>query len=291
MTLNTLVQGTRDGRWLTRGRAIAGGQVLLLVQLTVLVMLALYQHGVIADHASATSSDFVSFYAAGKLALAGTPALAYDQAAHFLIEQQFTVPGAPYQFFFYPPVFLLLFAPLALLPYSVAFYAFETATIGAFLLTMRAVLRQPGWGWIAPVLAFPAIFWTFGLGQNAFLTASLFGGFTVLIGRRPGWAGILLGLLCYKPHFGLHAPIGLVAAGQWRSFLRGSHRGGPRRRIRGAVRGRRDPGTPTWRPSPARGRGSDSSGRIDYAGIVARRSARRDCWGSNRPPPISSRPA
>jgi alpha-1,2-mannosyltransferase len=47
-------------------------------------------------------------------------------------------------------------------------------------------------------LAFPAVFWTLGLGQNAFLTATLFGGFTLLLDRRPIAAGILLGLLCYK---------------------------------------------------------------------------------------------
>src|SRR6266481_4522662 len=99
MTLKALIDGARRARWLTRERIVAGGQVLLLIELTILVMLALWQHGIITSQASPTSSDFVSFYAAGKLALAGTPALAYDQAAHFLAEQHFTVEGAPYQFF------------------------------------------------------------------------------------------------------------------------------------------------------------------------------------------------
>jgi hypothetical protein len=213
-----LLDQARHGQWLTRERIIAGGQILLLIELTILVMLALWQHGIITDQASRTSSDFVSFYAAGKLALAGTPALAYDQTAHFLAEQRFTVAGAPYQFFFYPPVFMLLFAPLALLPYYVAFYVFEIATLAAFLLVMRQILHEPGWTWAGPVLAFPAIFWTLGLGQNAFLTAALFGGFTLTIDRRPTLAGILLGLLCYKPHFGLLAPAGLACGGHWRAF-------------------------------------------------------------------------
>src|ERR1700722_15089493 len=219
MALERLIDGARQSRWLTRERIIAGGQALLLSELTILVMLALWQHGVITAEVSNTSSDFVSFYAAGKLALAGTPALAYDQAAHFLAEQRFTVEGAPYQYFFYPPGFLLLCAPLALLPYFVAFYVFECATLAAFLLTMRRILGEPGWLWAAPVLAFPAIFWTFGLGQNAFLTAALFGGFTLLLDRRPALAGMLLGLLCYKPHFGLLAPVGLVRGGHWKAFL------------------------------------------------------------------------
>ncbi len=219
MVFAGLINGARHARWLTRERIVAGGQILLLIELTILVLLALWQHGVISDRVTPTSSDFVSFYAAGKLALAHTPGLAYDQAAHFLTEQQFTVTGAPYQYFFYPPVFLLLCAPLAVLPYYVAFYGFEIATLAAFTFTMRQILREPGWSWMGPVLAFPAIFWTFGLGQNAFLTAALFGGFTLLIDRRPSAAGMCLGLLCYKPHFGLLAPVALVAGGLWRPFL------------------------------------------------------------------------
>jgi hypothetical protein len=73
-------------------------------------------------------------------------------------------------------------------------------------------------GWLAPLLAFPAVFWTFGLGQNAFLTASLFGGFTLLVERKPVAAGVLLGALCYKPHFGLLVPGALLAGRRWTAF-------------------------------------------------------------------------
>jgi hypothetical protein len=266
MTVERLIDGVRHARWLTRERIIAGGQVLLLIELTILVMLALWQHGVITDQVSRTSSDFVSFYAAGKLALAGTPALAYDQAAHFLTEQRFTVEGSPYQFFFYPPVFLLLFAPLALLPYYVAFYVFEIAALAAFLFIMRWIVREPGWLWAGPVLAFPAIFWTLGLGQNAFLTAALFGGFTLLIDRRPWLAGMLLGLLCYKPHFGLLAPVALVCGGHWRAFLAAGATVAGLVLLSVALFG-----AETWQAYLSAFAGSDavySSGRIDYAGIV-----------------------
>jgi alpha-1,2-mannosyltransferase len=261
-----LIDGLRHGRWLTRGRIIAGGQVLLLIELTVVVMLALWQHGVITGQVSRTSSDFVSFYAAGKLALAGTPALAYDQAAHFLTEQRFTVPGAPYQYFFYPPVFMLLTAPLALLPYFVAFYVFEFATLAAFLLTMRQILREPGWGWLGPVLAFPAIFWTFGLGQNAFLSAALAGWFFLLIDRRPALAGMVLGLLCYKPHFGLLVPVGLAFGGHWRAFAAAGATVICLIGLSMALFG-----IETWHAYAVALAGSDTvyaSGRIDYAGIV-----------------------
>jgi len=184
-----------------------------LVETALLVLfLVLWSHGVVMHLDRPTSSDFVSFYAAGKLALAGTPALAYDQAAHLLAEQQATVPGAIYQYFFYPPVYLLLCAPLALLPYYVAYAVFEAGTLALFALVMRAVLRERGYGWLAPRLAFPAVWWTLGQGQNAFLTAALLGLFTLLIDTQPVRAGILLGALCYKPHLGLLA---LLAGRRW----------------------------------------------------------------------------
>ncbi|HET8997572.1 MAG TPA: glycosyltransferase family 87 protein [Acetobacteraceae bacterium] len=213
-----LIAALRDGRWLHRNRIIAWGSMLLTAELLLVLVIAAWQHGLIGHFNAPVSSDFLSFYAAGKLALAGTPALAYDHAAHYLAEQQVAGTGVPYQFFFYPPVFLLPCAVLALLPYALAYALFEAGTLALFLLAMRAILRPSGWGWMLPVLAFPAVFWTIGLGQNAFLTAALFGGFTLLLDRRPVSAGLLLSAMCYKPHFGLLAPVALAAGGRWRAF-------------------------------------------------------------------------
>jgi alpha-1,2-mannosyltransferase len=69
-----------------------------------------------------------------------------------------------------------------------------------------------------PLLAFPAVFFTIGTGQNAFLTAALFAAAILLVDRRPLVAGLLFGALCYKPHFGLLVPVALAAGGRWRSF-------------------------------------------------------------------------
>jgi hypothetical protein len=81
-----------------------------------------------------TSTDFVSFYAAGTLANSGTPFLAYDQAAHHIAEEHASQPGIIYNFFYYPPTFLLLCAVLARLPYLPAFIAFEIVTLGLYVL-------------------------------------------------------------------------------------------------------------------------------------------------------------
>ena len=214
-----LIELLCDASWLNRDRVAAWGLVLLVEEILLLGFIALWQHGVFTNIAAPTSSDFVSFYAAGKLALAGTPALAYDHAAHYLVQQQATFEGAHYQYFFYPPVFLVLCAGLAKLPYAVAYVVFQVATLGMFIAMMRNVLREHGWRWIPPLLAFPAVFWNLGLGQNAFLSAALFGGFTLLVDRRPRSAGVLLGMLCYKPHFGLLVPVALAFGRRWTAFF------------------------------------------------------------------------
>jgi hypothetical protein len=88
----------------------------------------------------------------------------------------------------------------------------------------------------------------------------------LLIDRRPALAGMLLGMLCYKPHFGLLAPVGLLCGRHWRAFLAA---GAAVALLVGASAMLF--GIDTWRAYLTAFAGSDAvyaSGRIDYAGIV-----------------------
>jgi alpha-1,2-mannosyltransferase len=163
-------------------------------------------------------SDFASFYAAGRLALAGEPQRAYDPAAHDEAEQHIGAGAMTYTFFFYPPTFLVFCAVLAMLPFWPAFALFQASTLAFYLWVLRRIQHQSGWSWCIPVLAFPSVLWVIGLGQNAFLTAALFGLGTLLIDERPALAGAAFGLLCYKPHFGLLVPLALAAGRRWAAF-------------------------------------------------------------------------
>ena len=64
------------GAALDRDRVLAYCRVLLLVETAVFLFLVTGTHGLIVPLAGPTSTDFVSFYAAGALADAGTPELA-----------------------------------------------------------------------------------------------------------------------------------------------------------------------------------------------------------------------
>jgi len=193
-------------------------KVLLPVEILAAVFFVAGTYGLIVPLTKPLTTDFVSFYAAGTLTDAGTPQLVYDQAQHHAAEERATAAGIEYNYFYYPPVFLLMCALLGRLPYLVAFFAFEVATLALYLLVARSILNEAGWRALLPVVAFPIVFWNFGIGQNAFLTAALFGVGTLSIDRRPLLAGMLFGALGYKPQFGLLIPVALAAGGHWRAF-------------------------------------------------------------------------
>jgi len=56
-------------------------------------------------------------------------------------------------------------------------------------------------------------------GQNGFLSAALIAGALLLLEARPLLAGVLIGLLTYKPHLGLLFPVALMLGGYWRAFF------------------------------------------------------------------------
>jgi arabinofuranan 3-O-arabinosyltransferase len=86
-----------------------------------------------------------------------------------------------------------------------------------YLAAMRAIVGR--WFGLLLAAAFPVVFTNTLVGQNGFLTASLIGGTLVLLPRWPVLSGICLGLLSYKPQYGLLFPLVLIAAAQWRVFF------------------------------------------------------------------------
>ena len=256
----------RDGSWFDRDRVGAAAAILLAVELAIFALLVAGTHGLIVRLDGPTTTDFVSFYAAGILADSGTPALAYDHAAHHAAEQRAAAPGIQYQYFNYPPVFLLLCAALAQLPYLPAFLLFEGATLALWLFVGTRILGERSATALVALLAFPIVWWNVGLGQNAFLTAALFGAATLLIDRRPVVAGLLFGALCYKPQFGILIPIALAAAGAWRALAAAALCAGGLVLVSLAAFG-----AETWRVFLATAAASPAmyeSGRILFAGMA-----------------------
>lgn len=228
----------RTGTWLTRERMRLVVLSLLAAAILGAVYLIATSNGLNDRLGRPLGTDFSSFYAAGTLVADGRPAAAYDHAAHFGREKAIFGPATQFYTFQYPPLFLLVADLLARMPYALALAAWLGATLALYLWAIRAILvipRQAGSAlsaeppslfrggirslWLLLALAFPAVFVNLGHGQNGFLTAGVFGLALAMLERRPVAAGILFGLLAYKPQFGLMIPLVLLATGRWRAIV------------------------------------------------------------------------
>lgn len=164
----------------------------------------------------ALGTDFASFWTASQLALSGAPAAAWDLPLHQKAQADMFGAGAGYAAFFYPPPFLLVCLPLALLPYAVSLAAWLAVTAAGWAVMVRAWMGR--WtNWLA-VACFPAALVNAGHGQNGFLTAGLFGAAAWMAERRPWLSGVLFGALIIKPHLAVLAPAFLMFTGNWRAF-------------------------------------------------------------------------
>ena len=161
--------------------------------------------------------DFAAFWASAKVVLAGHAAQAYDwPKLQAILEHASGVAipkGLP---IYYPPPFLMLIAPFGWLPYRLAFGVWVAASLAAFAAAVRLASRRLAVMIIA--LAGVGVFASAMVGQNGLFTAALIGAGLALVDRRPLLAGMLLGLLCYKPQLALLVPVALVAGGRWRTL-------------------------------------------------------------------------
>ena len=109
-------------------------------------------------------SDFVTFYAASRLVLAGNPADVFDHPTLVAMQQSIfpAYSGGGFAWF-YPPTFLLLITPLGLMPYPVAFGTFVAGTFAAWLVAVRRAVGRPGAGWL--IAAFPGLWICLAQGQ------------------------------------------------------------------------------------------------------------------------------
>ncbi len=218
----------RSGDWLTRERVRLIAMALLIASAAGFLFLVVTAHGVIDRQGRPLGTDFSNVYAAGTYVLDGNAAAPFDPPQQFAREQAIFGQATQFYGWHYPPFFLFVAAALAWMPYGLALAVWQAVTLGLYLLTMRAILKAPfpetGGAinsdplWLLLALAFPAVLINIGHGQNGFLTAALLGGALVVLDRRPIVAGILLGLLVYKPQYGLMIPLVLAVSGRWKCF-------------------------------------------------------------------------
>jgi arabinofuranan 3-O-arabinosyltransferase len=170
-----------------------------------------------APDGTGKDTDFVNVWAAGQLVRDGQPAAAYDWTLHKAAQN--AALGRAFESYypwFYPPPFLLVASVVATVPYVPAFAAWVAVTLPAYAVAIRAIIGHRIGLLIA--CAFPGVVMNALPGQNGYVTAALMGGALHFMERRPALAGALIGLLTYKPHFGVLFPLVLAVSGRWRVF-------------------------------------------------------------------------
>ena len=204
--------------WLNAERLRVYPRLVIGVCAVAVLAYALSLHDGLDPRGQALGADFVTFYSASTLALAGNGLDAYTVASLSAVERHLfpAFSLGPYAWF-YPPTFLLLIAPLALLPYLAALALFIGTTAAAWAVTLGRAIGRSGAGWL--IAAFPGLWICIAQGQNGLLTAALAGGSLLLLTRQPMLSGVLLGLLVIKPQLAVVFAVALIATRAWRTML------------------------------------------------------------------------
>jgi alpha-1,2-mannosyltransferase len=162
--------------------------------------------------------DFANYWVGGRLALDGRYMLLFDQTTYFPLLQSLFGPDYQIHNWGYPPHFLMLCAPLGLMTYGWAMFAFLTATFALFAWTTQEFRRH-----YAPETSLPMlwtallgyVFMMLGFAQNGFFTAALLLATFAFVRSRAWIAGLALALLTTKPQLGFLIPLLALLDRNW----------------------------------------------------------------------------
>ena len=172
-------------------------------------------------------TDFANFYALGSLALTGQHQTLYDPPAlrDYSVSLLPELTGS-YYLPIYGPQVALLFAPFALLPYSVALALWIALTATLFGLCcwlfwrICPSLRHDAVTVAVVAASSPAFFNLVAHGQNSAIALVCFtAAYFALRSERAFLAGLAIGALVFKPQLGLVAACVFVLSREWRIVL------------------------------------------------------------------------
>lgn len=200
-----------------------GAQALVLMLACWMAYGAHAATGGLAKTGDRIAGDFIHFYILGSVAVADRQDALYDEvqqsdAVRRLVpslgDVRYPTP--------YGPQVSLLFAPLALLPYSWAVAIWLAVTAALFAGCIRAVwlsctrLSNSGRNVAFLAAAFPGFFYLIAFGQNAALALLCFTlGYLALERGRRFLAGLAFGMLVFKPQLGLAVAVVFALSGEW----------------------------------------------------------------------------
>ena len=216
--LKPILKSLRSGAFCNRRRIVAYSVISFAIICVSITWLVVQANGNLSPDGKPLGTDFAQVYVAGLTSHSGDPAQIWDPRTHFDAQDVFFGEDLTAYFaWHYPPFFLFLASALAFLPYLWALAVWQAASFAGYLLTLRKITGQLK-GWWIPAVAFPAIYVNLTHGHNGFLSAMLIGLGLYFVDKRPWLAGVMIGLMAYKPQFGLLIPAALLVGQYYRTF-------------------------------------------------------------------------
>ncbi len=181
----------------------------------------------------ALGGDFLQDWVGGSIIAGPAQSQLYD-VAYFRAEQHdvatlgFTWPEGKFYPPVYPPFFYLAVSPLASLEYRYAMLMWGLLSACAMVAAGQLLRsnyepfrKQFKWLWIGALVFGPTIY-SFNIGHKSMLLLLILTATFVLLHReRPLTAGIVFGLLAFKPHLALVIGLAMLLKCKWR-FVAGS---------------------------------------------------------------------
>ena len=179
--------------------------------------------GAIGPRFNTLGADWVIFLAAARGLFSHDLSHIYDQAwitssTNSQFADWLSAP-LPFPLFPYPPVYLLLVVPFAVLPVGWSLFLSQLAQLAALAWALRKLAPDKSWlffllgAFLAPAASNNVV-----AGSNALLVAALIVGGMALVSMRPLLAGALIGVLVFKPQYAPLPFLALLAAGEGRAL-------------------------------------------------------------------------
>ncbi|MGA8644092.1 glycosyltransferase family 87 protein [Candidatus Binatus sp.] len=214
--LKSVIAWFAEAPWLNRERLRIYPKIFLLAYALTFTLWVMTLHGIVSHQGKPIGVDFEVNWAASEMALRGEPSAVYNFKRFHAMEEEAVGKGTFAGPWIYPPTFLIVVLPQALLPYLWSLAIWMTLTAAGYILVLRKIIPRTETFW--PALAFPGAFANLMNGQNGLLAFSVLGVALLTVESNPLLGGAFFGLLTYKPPMGVLVPFVLAATGRWRAF-------------------------------------------------------------------------
>jgi len=160
--------------------------------------------------------DFGVYYTVGLMVRSGEADDLYNVPVHHAALERNLGRTLPFYLpWMYPPTFLMIVTPFSYLPFTTALVLWLMITLALALFALfRLIPKRKSLAILA--VGYPGVIMNLRWGQNGFLNTALLGFGLYFMETNPIMAGVMFGLLAYKPQIALFSYLILLISKKWK---------------------------------------------------------------------------